>query len=92
MSIQSTIQAFAVQGMPDRAIVARMGLSLPHVRSARCRGALPPNAPHRPGRPRTLAGDAMALAFARCGSYSAVARVFAVAPSTVFEAVQRRVR
>lgn len=93
MTAAAIIRRLARLGMAPREIAAVTGYDAAAVRARlsqdRERQGLDVP-PRKAGRPRTLAGDAMALAYERCGNYSLVARAFGAAPSTVFEAVQRR--
>jgi hypothetical protein len=93
MTKSATIRPLAAHGMTPREIAAITGYDAATVRALMSQdrerlGSVVPR--QRAGRPRSPLCDAMAVAYARCGNYSLVARAFAVAPSNVFEAVQRR--
>ena len=93
MTKAAAIRKWRDRGLLPQAIAEIVGTSVSHVyaQNSLDRTRQGANLPlRRPGRQRSERGDAMAMAYARLDSYSAVATIYGCSVVNVWRCVQRR--
>lgn len=93
MSKAAAIRKWRDKGLEPAAVAEIVGVTVDHVHAQNSldRKRRAENIPLRkPGRQRSERGDAMAMAYAKFGSYAAVAKIYGCSVVNVWWCVQRR--